>query len=71
MRQRALNWIKAGKSIANGACFELARDGDLIALRNSRDPNTKLRYTRDELAAFLDGAKRGEFDHLLDAPPGP
>jgi hypothetical protein len=24
-----------------------------------------VRFTIDELAAWLDGAKRGEFDHLL------
>jgi len=65
MPKRVLHWIKARRSMANGACVEMARDGDLIALRNSRDPNVVLHYTRDELAAFLDGAKRGEFDHLL------
>ena len=65
MRERGLQWIKASRSMPTGACIELAADGDLIALRNSRDPNVVLRYTHDELAAFLDGAKRGEFDHLL------
>jgi hypothetical protein len=24
-----------------------------------------LRFTRSEMAAFLDGARRGEFDHLV------
>jgi hypothetical protein len=71
MREPELRWVKAARSLSNGACVELARDGDLIALRNSRDPGTELRYTRDELAAFLDGARRGEFDHLLDPGPGP
>ena len=65
MRDAGLHWIKASRSQALTACIELAVDGDLIALRNSRDPNVVLRYTHDELAAFLDGAKRGEFDHLL------
>lgn len=60
-----LNWIKASRSYASGSCIELAIDGDLVALRNSRNPHTVLHYSRDELAAFLDGAKRGEFDHLL------
>jgi hypothetical protein len=45
---------------------ELAVDQEFILLRDSKDPDTVLRYTRPELAAFLDGAKRGEFDHLLD-----
>ena len=66
MPERELHWIKATSSMTNGACIELARDGDLIALRNSRIPEKVHRYTRAELAAFLNGAKRGEFDHLLD-----
>ena len=65
MRERELKWIKARRSISNGACVELALDGDAIALRHSHHPEVVLHYTRDELAAFLDGAKRGEFDHLL------
>lgn len=67
MPECELNWIKATSSVANSACIELARDGDLIALRNSRSTHDIHRYTRAELAAFLDGAKRGEFDHLIDA----
>jgi uncharacterized protein DUF397 len=66
MGEHGLQWVKASRSISNGACVELAHDGDLIALRNSRDPGRVLHYTLDELAAFLDGAKRGEFDHLLE-----
>ena len=63
--QTGHRWIKAQKSIGTGACVELAIDGELIALRNSRHPEVEIRYTRAELDAFLDGAKRGEFDHLL------
>lgn len=34
-------------------------------MRNSRDPSGPvLVYTRAEIAAFLDGARRGEFDDL-------
>lgn len=65
MRDARLKWIKASRSVSANACIELALDGDAIALRNSRDPDVVLRYTHAELAAFLDGAKRGEFDHLL------
>jgi hypothetical protein len=36
-----------------------------IALRNSRYPSgPALIFTRDEIAAFLTGAKDGEFDDL-------
>ena len=65
MSERGLQWVKASQSVAASACIELAVDDELIALRNSRHPNVVLHYTHDELAAFLDGAKRGEFDHLL------
>jgi hypothetical protein len=37
----------------------------MIALRDSKTPEIHLFYTRAEIDAFLYGAKRGEFDHLL------
>jgi hypothetical protein len=60
-----LAWIKASRSVGANACVELARAGDMIALRDSKNPAIQLFYTRTEIAAFLDGAKRGEFDHLV------
>jgi Domain of unknown function (DUF397) len=61
-----LDWIKASRSYGHGECVELAADGDMIALRDSKNPTAPyLRFTRPEMAAFLDGARRGEFDHLL------
>jgi hypothetical protein len=59
-------WIKASASNQNGACVELAALADGVAMRDSKDPNRPaLRYTREELAAFIAGAKAGEFDHLV------
>jgi hypothetical protein len=63
--QSGLRWIKAQKSVGTGACVELATDRGDILLRNSRNPAVHLRYSLLEIDAFLDGAKRGEFDHLL------
>jgi predicted phage gp36 major capsid-like protein len=60
-----LEWIKASRSYALGECVELAVDGQVVALRDSKAPEIELRFTRAEMAAFLDGARRGEFDHLL------
>jgi hypothetical protein len=62
-----LTWTKSLHSGKNGNCVELARlDGGEIAVRNSRDPHgPALIYTRSEVAAFLAGAKDGEFDDLL------
>ncbi|MFI1168191.1 DUF397 domain-containing protein [Streptomyces sp. NPDC020801] len=60
-------WIKSRHSNAEGNCVEVAAlvDG-VIAMRNSRDPDgPALVYTPAEVAAFLAGAKDGEFDHLL------
>lgn len=60
-------WVKSRHSNAEGNCVEVATlvDGG-VALRNSRDPDgPALVYTPAEVAAFLAGAKDGEFDHLL------
>jgi Domain of unknown function (DUF397) len=41
-------------------------NGAGIAVRNSRDPDgPALIYTFDEIAAFIDGARDGDFDNLL------
>ncbi|MGW0611430.1 DUF397 domain-containing protein [Streptomyces sp. NPDC002788] len=61
------SWIKSRHSNAEGNCVEVAPlvDGG-IAVRNSRDPDgPALVYTSAEVAAFLAGAKDGEFDHLV------
>lgn len=62
----AIRWSKASFSMGTGACVELGRHGELIALRNSRSPSTVLLFTRAEVSAFLYGARANEFDHLLD-----
>ena len=62
----ALNWIKARGSYASSACVELARYGDdTIFLRDSKNPAVCLRYTNREIEAFIEGAKNGDFDHLV------
>ncbi|MEU6965680.1 DUF397 domain-containing protein [Streptomyces chrestomyceticus] len=62
-----VRWVKSAASGANGNCVEFAQvPGGGVAIRNSRDPNgPALVYTRAEVAAFLEGAKLGEFDFLL------
>lgn len=64
-QQTGLRWIKASRSYASSQCVELAMAGDMIALRDSKHPDIRLYYTVDEMDAFIDGAKRGEFDHLI------
>jgi hypothetical protein len=58
-------WIKATASSDSGNCVELRRSGGEVQVRDSKDPDGPvLRFTPAELAAWLDGAKRSEFDHL-------
>jgi hypothetical protein len=61
-----LPWRKSLASNPSGNCVEVAPlPGGGIAVRNSRYPNgPALVYTRAELAAFVAGAKNGEFDDL-------
>jgi hypothetical protein len=61
-------WQKSRRSNPSGNCVELAElpDGRGIAMRNSRDPDgPALIYTPAEIAAFILGARDGDFDHLL------
>lgn len=60
-------WRKSSRSGALGNCVEVAElpSGE-IAMRNSRFPTgPALVYTREEIAAFVAGAKDGEFDDVV------
>jgi len=62
-----ISWLKSRHSNPSGNCVEVAclPTGE-IAVRNSRFPTgPALLYTRAEIAAFLQGAKDGEFDYVL------
>ncbi|MFF3854286.1 DUF397 domain-containing protein [Micromonospora sp. NPDC002575] len=64
-----LTWLKSRRSNPSGNCVELAElpGGAGIAVRNSRYPDgPALIYTHDEIAAFVLGARDGDFDHLID-----
>jgi hypothetical protein len=59
-------WRKSVRSQSNGACVEVARVGDVIGVRDSKDPTGPiLTFTPAEFAAFLDGAAKGEFADLV------
>ncbi len=58
-------WRRSKLSVNNGACLECTPSKGEIAIRNSRDPyGPVLRLTLAEWHAFLDGAKKGEFDDI-------
>jgi Domain of unknown function (DUF397) len=61
-----VTWSKSRRSNPSGNCVELAElPGGGIAVRNSRDPEgLVLIYPRAEIAAFLQGAKDGQFDEM-------
>ena len=58
-------WIKASASSGAGQCVEMRRVDGAIDVRDSKNPSgPTLHFTFAEFAAWLDGAKKGEFDHL-------
>jgi hypothetical protein len=59
-----VNWRKSRHSGQLGNCVETAAlAGGEVAMRNSRYPDgPALIFSHDEMAAFLAGAKDGEFD---------
>jgi hypothetical protein len=59
-------WIKASRSGDSGDCVEMRRHAGGVEVRDSKDPHGPvLRFTPSEFAAWLDGARKAEFDHLL------
>lgn len=61
-----LTWQKAKMSHPGGMCVEVASVEGGIALRDSKCPQQgAFLYSIGEFAAFVDGCRRGEFDHLL------
>lgn len=59
-------WIKASRSGNSGNCVEIRRHAGAIEVRDTKqaDAGPVLGFTTAEFAAWLDGAKNGEFDHL-------
>lgn len=59
-------WIKATASGNSGQCVEMRRHDGAVQVRDTKDngQGPALCFTRAEFAAWVDGAKNGEFDHL-------
>ena len=58
--------FRKANGCADKRCVEVAIAGDVIGLRDSKDRGRGpvLAFTPEEWAAFLGGAKAGEFDHF-------
>lgn len=59
-------WVKAAASNDQGSCVEMRRHDGMVEVRDTKDRGRGpvLRFTSTEWAAWLDGARCGEFDHL-------
>jgi hypothetical protein len=59
-------WVKATASANGNNCVEQRRHDGLVEVRDTKDQGIGpvLRFTPAEYAAWVSGAKGGEFDHL-------
>ena len=60
-------WIKASASGGSGNCVEMRQHDDAVEVRDTKahGEGPTLAFSKAEFAAWLDGAKNNEFDHLL------
>ncbi|MGH3721057.1 MAG: DUF397 domain-containing protein [Pseudonocardiaceae bacterium] len=64
-------YVKSALSSPNGGCLSFTTAAGLIGFQDDKlpPPERKARtlvFTQPELAAFIAGAKNGDFDHLLE-----
>jgi hypothetical protein len=64
-------YVKSAFSSANGGCLSFTVSVGLIGFQDDKLPSAErkartLIFDRHEMAAFIAGAKNGDFDHLLD-----
>jgi hypothetical protein len=65
------HYMKSTFSNANGGCLSFAVAHGLIGFQDDKLPPAErkartLIFDQQEMAAFIAGAKNGDFDHLLD-----
>jgi Domain of unknown function (DUF397) len=54
-------WRKSSRSSGNGQCVEVAHIDEVVAVRDSKDPDgPKLTFTCNEWASFVSRLKDGE-----------
>ena len=58
-----LDWRKSRRSMNAGNCTEVARAAEIVAVRDSKDPDgLVLRYPVISWRSFLAAARMGDFD---------
>jgi Domain of unknown function (DUF397) len=63
-RRNTVHWQKATKSTTS-SCVEVGLIRGMVAVRDSKNRGRRpFLYTKSEWDAFLDGVKKGEFDHF-------
>jgi hypothetical protein len=63
----AVTWTKASGSSSNGGCVEVASIDDMVAVRDSKNPEAApLYFSRREIRFFLDAVRAGEFDQFAE-----
>ncbi|MCM2393972.1 DUF397 domain-containing protein [Streptomyces albipurpureus] len=58
-------WQESSFCQAGNSCIGVLRDGEIIRLRESEQPNETITTTPEKMRAFIRGVKNGDFDHLL------
>jgi hypothetical protein len=64
-------YVKSTFSNGNAGCLSFTVAGGLVGFQDDKLPTAErkahtLVFDRHEMAAFIAGAKNGDFDHLLD-----
>ncbi len=67
MTKDPTQWIKASASGGNGDCVEMRRQQGVVEVRDTKQHGTgpTLRFSTSEFAAWVQGARHGEFDGLV------
>lgn len=66
MNQDPAQWVKASASGGNGNCVEMRRQQGLVEVRDTKQHGAgpTLRFSPTEFAAWVEGARRGDYDEL-------
>lgn len=56
-----MEWHRSSAFCENGACVEVAFEGDVVAVRDSGDPEIMIKFGCDEWRGFVAKVKSGAF----------